>query len=144
MPRNPRGSSPAPAPDPRELLPDPELLRYYKQIIGEEAVKKVVDEFAAFGKHRRDLQTNEQAFQYDLDKREQRLQGWGQVFAFIVACLAIGGGIYLAGFRESPVTGGIITSGTVGGIVAGFLRARKPPKSPPSPETGVARRNEEP
>jgi hypothetical protein len=72
------------------------------------------------------MQSDKQSRDYDLQKREQRIQAAGQLFAFLVSMTAIGGGLWLAGSEQQPVTGGIITGGTVLSIVVAFLKTRKP------------------
>ncbi len=112
-----------------DLLPDPDLLRYYNEQGGPGTGKKIVDEFVATIAHKRLLEQNKQQWDYDLQKKEQQLQFWAQIFAFFIAITAIAGGIWLAnkGSTQDVVTGGFITSGTVAGIVYAFLKTRQPP-----------------
>ena len=114
---------------PVELLPDPNLLRYYNEHAGPDAARKIIEEFTATLAHRRLLEERKQQWDFDLQKRDQTLQGWAQFFAFIVAVTAIAGGLWLAsmGTQDKLLTGGIISGGTVGGIVYAFLKTRRSP-----------------
>jgi hypothetical protein len=75
---------------------------------------------------RRQSQTQREARNYDLQKREQRMQGLAQVFAFLVAMTAIGGGLWLAGYRSQPLTGGLVSGASVVAIAMAFIRTRRP------------------
>ncbi|MBV9267763.1 MAG: DUF2335 domain-containing protein [Acidobacteriaceae bacterium] len=122
--QTPASSQPGTIPD---LLPKAELLRHYDEIApGTAAI--MIQEVVAQLQHKRQLEANRQNYDYDLQKREQRLQGWAQIFAFAVAITAIGGGLWLAYTTASTariVTGAVITGGTVLSIVVAFLKSRK-------------------
>ena len=117
---------PAPAPAPNEPLPSPELLRYYEQIGGEEAVRHLMSQFVFNAEHRRQLQKAKQQQDYDLQRREQRIQWSSQFMAFIVAMSGIVGGLWLAGIAKHPWTGAVLSGGTVVSLVYAFVRTRKP------------------
>jgi len=70
-PQNP--SAPPNPPLAPALLPDPELLRHYGQL-GEGVIQTILNEFVAYGTSHRELATNKQKFDYDLQKREQRIE----------------------------------------------------------------------
>jgi len=82
-----------PEPTPQDLLPKPERLRHYLEIGGPPLLEKVVDASQAYGAHRRKLQTDKQARDYELQKQEQSLQRWAQIFAFMIGLSAIVGGL---------------------------------------------------
>lgn len=115
----------------QQILPDPELLRYYNQYVGPGTAEKIVDKALELIASREQLEQTKQKMNYDLQVREQRIQICGQICAFVIALTAIGGGLWLAGSSAGTatvVTGGVITSGTVAAIVTAFLKGRKPPE----------------
>jgi uncharacterized membrane protein len=115
---------------PEPFLPDPDLLRYYNEVVGPGAAQKIVDTALEIAKNREQLEHDKQRFNYQLQVRDQGIQILGQIFAFVVAITGIGGGLWLSfvGLTVAKVvTGGVITSATVGGIVTAFLKGRRAP-----------------
>jgi len=113
-----------------DLLPHPDLLQHYIQIFGPDDVRKLTDEVVATLAHRRAMQASQQMRDYELQCNEQKLQARGQLFAFIVAFSAIGGGIALALVARDAwhiVSGSALSGGTVVSIVVAFLKGRQPP-----------------
>jgi hypothetical protein len=82
-------------------------------------------EAQAYGHAWRDMEAARQKYNYDLQKGEQRLQLIGQLCACAVALTAVGGGLWLVASANHPVTGGLVSGGTVLSIVFAFLRKNR-------------------
>jgi uncharacterized membrane protein len=105
-----------------ELLPDPELLRRYNEAFGAGSAERLMEQFVLGQEHSRKLELQKLTCEYDLQRREQRSEMFRNGYAFVIGLAAIIGGLVLAETRE--VTGGLISGGTVAGIVYAFLRTR--------------------
>ncbi len=109
----------------KNYLPNPEILRQYNEVAPGLA-QEIIDQVNLSITSRYQNQERREVREYDLQKREQRMQGLAQVFAFLVAITAIGGGLWLAGYRNQPITGGLVTGGSVVAIATAFIRTRRP------------------
>ena len=66
-----------------------------------------------------------------------RLQKRGQIFGFIIAMVAVGGGLYVA-VHGAPAAGASISGVPLVGIVAAFLQRRKMGRVEPDEEEKLA------
>lgn len=108
-------------------LPGPELLTRYEQALPGSATK-ILDEFTAEAKHRREQESQSQAAQIKVAQR-------GQMFGLIIGLAAIISGAVTA-CVGSEWAGGFIGGGGVIGLVSVFVLGRvtgqgdDPPRQP--------------
>ena len=106
-------------------LPPPDLFKKYNDAVpdGAERLLKMVENQS---QHR--IQMEERAVEGGLKNRDR-----GQIFAFIICVLALGGGIFLIHTNKN-VSGLVIILGALGGIVSTFIIGSKGQKMKKEPE----------
>lgn len=110
-------------------IPPPAILAQYDAIVPG-AAKEIVQSFIKEGEHRRRLQVKETDMCEDWARADVGLQRRGQIFGFIIAMSGVVGGLYVAA-HGAPAGGSIVSSLSLGAIVAAFLRQRNMSKVEP-------------
>ena len=68
-----------------------------------------------------------QDLEFALQSKEQSVQFWGQIFAFVITITALAGGIWIA-LSGNPWPGSLLSGSTVGAICIAFIKTRKAPR----------------
>jgi Predicted membrane protein len=103
-------------------LPPPEALEKYEQIQSG-LVQTIIAMTEAQGNHRRELEKKHLEAQIRHQKSRDGEAKLGQVFAFLIAVLAISGGLYTA-LQGHQVAGSIISLIGLSGLVTPFIIGR--------------------
>lgn len=104
-------------------LPPPEALAKYEQL-QPGLVQKIIELTETQGNHRRELEAKHLEAQIKHQERRDCEAKLGQVFAFLIAILGIGGGIYIA-LQGYQAAGSIISALGLSGIVTPFIIGRQ-------------------
>jgi uncharacterized membrane protein len=110
-------------PDP---FPPLAILQEYERLIPGSA-ELLLRNFAAYAEARAILFGKKQEMEFTLHQKEQSMQSWGQIFAFLITITALGGGIWIA-LNGNPWPGSLLSSSTVGAICVAFIKTRKAPR----------------
>lgn len=104
-------------------LPPPEALAKYEQIQSG-LVQKIIEMTEAQGNHRRELEKKHLEAEIKHQERRDGEAKRGQIFAFLIAIFAIGGGIYTA-LQGYQAVGGFISALGLSGLVTPFIIGRQ-------------------
>ena len=104
-------------------LPHPEIMEGYNRIVPN-AAERIITVFEAEVKHRHDCERNQVS-----DERQDRIRGHrqvllGQIMSFILAVAFIASGTFLI-FHNKQVSGTIVSTTAMLGIIASFLNSHK-------------------
>lgn len=104
-------------------LPPPEALAKYEQV-QQGLVEKIIQMTESQANHRRELESRHLDAQIKHQDRRNLEANLGQVFAFLIALIAIVGGVYTA-LKGYEAAGSIIGAAGLGTIVAAFIAGRQ-------------------
>jgi uncharacterized membrane protein len=104
-------------------IPPPEILAGYEQIkIG--YAERIFLMAESENIHRREIENKELNANIEIIKRRDNEARLGQIFAFLIALSAIGGGVY-ATIHGSPIAGSVISTTGLVSIVGALIYGRK-------------------
>lgn len=121
----------------RGPIPPPAMLKQFDQVV-EGAAKQILDDAHAQSRHRREMEK----IQVEAAISQGRL---GQIFAFVIALLVIGGGIYLVATGQSAAGLAVLLPGLVGLLglfVYSEVRGRDSSAELPQLPTGAEQEND--
>ncbi len=104
-------------------LPPPDIMEGYNNIVPN-AAERIITVFESEVKHRHDLERKQVEDENQDRIRAHRLIMLGQVMGFILAVAFIASGTFLI-FHNKQVSGTIVSTTAMLGIIAAFLNAHK-------------------